>query len=141
MNSTRSFWIHRLLIISLFLNTIYSCDKIAKETDPSKIILGKWVVIQMGNWPVMEDVPNAGGYDEYLNDSIKIEYAYNPPESYPKNYWIDSLLHVRVYSQEEQRYVLHFRFKYEFFDKNQKMRLDFASGVAEYKTGIYKRIK
>jgi len=130
----------RILFLLLMLTT-FSCKKITTETDPTKIILGKWEMIEMGNWPVMEPIKNPSGYMEYLSDSIKIEYNFDPPESYQINYWIDSLLHERVYLQEEHRYVLNTRYRYDFLNKNQKMRLDFASGVAEYMTCIYQRIK
>jgi hypothetical protein len=129
----------KIILIQLLIIVAISCNKISNETDPAKIILGKWELIEMGNWPVMYPTGDPYGYMEYRPDSIKIEYIYNPPESYQLNFWIDSLLHERVYLQEEHRYVLTTRYKFEFFDRNQKMRLDFASGIAEYGTSIYKR--
>ena len=130
----------KVIVVLLILLVAISCEKISNETDPEKIILGNWKMIEQGNWPVMYPI-EPSGYMEYLPDSIKIEYNYDPPENYQINYWIDSLLHERIYLQEEHRYVLNTRYKFEFFDKNQKMRLDFASGIAEYMTCIYKRIR
>ena len=123
-----------------FLILISSCDKIEDETDPAKIIQGKWEIIEFGNWPDMEQVPDPGGYDEYSTDSIKIEHSFNPQEVMQKNYWIDSLLHERFYFQEEHRWINTGRYKYEFFDKNKRMRLDFNLGFAEFKTSIWRRI-
>lgn len=118
-----------------------SCEKIANETDPAKIIIGKWKIIEIGNWPIMETVEDPGGYDEYLPDSIKIEHSFTPPDDYMKNYWIDSLLHERVYFEAQHKWKYTGRYKYEFFDKNSKMRLEFVLGIAEYSTSIYERIK
>jgi hypothetical protein len=129
-----------LTLILLMLATI-SCEKISNETDPQKIILGKWKLIEIGNGDNMEVVPDPGGYIEYLPDSIKIEHSIDSPESFQKNFWIDSLLNERVYFQEQHRWVNTGRYRYEFFDKNKKMRLDFVLGIAELSTSIYKRIK
>jgi hypothetical protein len=130
------------ILISVFFALIaISCNKIANETDPSKIIMGKWQVIQYGNWPIMQDIPNADGYSEFKNDSVLLEIAFTPYEVYKKRYWIDSLVHEQVFDEIGNEYVTVGVFKYEFFDKNRRMRLDYAIGVAEFKTGIYKRLK
>ena len=130
-----------LFFLILLLFTFYGCEKIANETDPSKIILGKWEIIQIGNGNNLETVENPFGYIKYCPDSVKIEYASDTKEYCYIKYWIDSLLHECIYLDEEHRYVLHFCYKYEFFDKNKKMRLDFACGIAEYSTCILQRIK
>jgi|WetSurMetagenome_2_1015567.scaffolds.fasta_scaffold570139_1 hypothetical protein len=127
------------IILLLFIE--FACEKISNETDPQKIIIGKWKLIEMGNGSNLVTVDQPGGYDEYLHDSVKIEYSYYPPESTQKNYWIDSLLHERIFFPEEMRYVNTGVFKFDFFDKNQRMRLDYARGISEFSTFIYKRIK
>ncbi len=116
-----------------------SCEKIANETDPAKVILGKWEITEIGNWPNMEAVDVNGEYVKYLTDSIKIEYS---PDfgSMQKNYWIDTLLHECIYVQAEHKCFSTGQFKYEFYDKNNKMRQDIL-GPALYKTCILKRIK
>jgi hypothetical protein len=42
-------------------------DKIEIETDPTKIIIGKWEEIEIGNWPQMISI-KALGCEEYLSD-------------------------------------------------------------------------
>jgi len=121
----------KIRIVILFLCIFLACcKKISNETDPAKIILGKWVLIEFGSWPVLDPVDTHGEYVEYSRDSIKLVYQPDTKEYFKNKYWIDSVLH------EESDY-----YRFEFFDKNQKMRLDFASGLAEYPTSIWKRIK
>jgi hypothetical protein len=126
-------------VLSIIL-LIISCERIENETDPAKIIIGKWRIVEMGNWPNMEAVEQQSGYDEYLSDSIKLEYSSNSKEPMQKIYWIDSLLNECIYDQDEHRYFNTGRFKYEFFHKNNKMRLD-LKGMPIIKTFIFKRIK
>jgi hypothetical protein len=130
---------NRLLIVILSLFTLVCCERISDETDPIKIIIGKWRIIEMGNWPTMETIEETGEYIEYLSDSIKIEYT---PDigSMQKTYWIDTLLHECIYVQEEHECFSTGQFTYEFFESNKKMRQDIL-GPALYKTAIYKRIK
>ena len=129
-----------LVLVYLMLCTI-SCEKIANETDFSKIILGKWEIIQIGNGDNLETIENPFGYIEYLPDSVKIEYASDTKEYYYKIYWIDSLLHECIYLQEAHEYLITGRYEYEFYDKNKKMRLDYSNIAANYTTFIFKRIK
>jgi hypothetical protein len=117
-------------IICLLFIFMIGCEKISNETDPAKIILGKWEIIEFGSGSNRDPVDSHGEYIEYCRDSIKIVYQPDTKKYFRYKYWIDSLLH------EESDY-----FKYEFFDKNQKMRLDFASCIAEFPTSIWKRIK
>jgi len=125
----------------IFLLLLTGCEKISNEKDPAIIILGRWQLIQMGNWPVMEEIKDPNGYIEYLADSIKIERYNNPPASYQLNYWVDSLLNECIYIESGHSYVLNTKYKFEFSDGNRRMRLDFASGAAEYMTTIYRRLQ
>jgi hypothetical protein len=104
INMTSSVLIKRLIIL-LFLFSLFGCEKIANETDPSKIILGKWRLIEMGNWPNMDSYQD-DGYIKFLPDSVKIEYAPDLNEYTHKKYWIDSLLNECIFSQAENCLVL-----------------------------------
>jgi hypothetical protein len=115
----------------------FSCEKEKIETDPTKAILGKWEIIELGNWPDMESVPEATGYKEYLSDSILREFDYETQSfTFYKKYWIDSLLHVSI--TREDGFQLVFEYKY-LFDDN-KLRLDNANVIALFNTSIYKRL-
>ncbi|WP_186755653.1 hypothetical protein [Echinicola salinicaeni] len=116
-----------------------SCQKVDVEPDPAKAILGKWEIIEMGNWPNMEPVVNPVAYSEYLVDSVLRECDYEKQTYFTKKYWIDdSLLYEGIY--RENGYLLTIRYRYEFFDKNNKLRLDLqALGI--YNSFIYKRIE
>ena len=118
-------------ILFLFLCFIaFGCEKISDETDPKKIIIGKWEMIEFGSCPNVDPYDTHGEYVVYSNDSIKTTYNPESKELFRSKYWIDSLLHEGSLD-----------FKFEFFDKNQKIRLDFAKGIAEFPTSIWKRIK
>lgn len=115
----------------------YSCEKI--ETDAAKAILGKWEIIEMGNWPDMEPVEEPLAYVEYLPDSILREYEYKTKRSYFKKYWIDdSLLYECI--PREDGYQLIIRYKYQFSHKNDILRLDIQA-FAINNTSIHKRLK
>ncbi len=133
--------INTFIILSLIF-ILTSCEKISNETDPTKIILGKWEIIEMGNWPNMEPIDNSTGFKEYLPDSVLREYEYSK-QAYTlyKKYWIDSLLYECAYLEEEDRYVTIGRYTFEFFDRNRKLRLDYSNIYALYNTFIWKRTK
>jgi hypothetical protein len=130
--------IKAIFLSGFLLITAFSCKKDEKPSfDPDKAILGKWEIIEMGNWPNMEPVTEPTGYKEYLSDSILQEYEYKTGNIYIKKYWIDSLLHVGI--DREDGFQLVFEYKYEFFDN--KLRLDVTNFMMLYNTSIYKRIK
>ena len=98
-------------------------------------ILGKWEIIEIGNWPVMKPC-QANGFKEYTQDGIVrvFEYDYNNYTS-QRNYWIDSLLHESITTQDG--FELVFDYNYQFFE--DKLRLD-AKAFMIYNTTIYKQI-
>ncbi|OFY61466.1 MAG: hypothetical protein A2Y71_06410 [Bacteroidetes bacterium RBG_13_42_15] len=115
-----------------------SCEKTANETDPVKIIIGKWETIEMGNWPNMEPVEPIG-YREFLSDSVLIEYSYQTQEFKYKKYWIDSLLYECFLLENLSTCTLVRRYSFEFFDNNKKLRLDYVDIAALFNTFILKR--
>lgn len=117
----------------------FSCEKEKIETDPKKAILGKWEIVEDGNWPDLEPC-QATQYVEYLPDSLIRVYDYKTGVYiYAKEkYWIDSLYHEGVY--REDGYFLNVSYKYQFSDNNNKLRLDIQA-FAIINTFIYKRLK
>lgn len=90
-----------------------SCQKVDVEPDPAKAILGKWEIIEMGNWPNMESIVNPVAYSEYLVDSVLREYDYEKQTYFTKKYWIDdSLLYTNV--SREDGYQVKIGYKYFF---------------------------
>ena len=125
------------IILFFFLIIVLTtyCKKDKIETDPRKAILGKWELIEMGNWPQMDPVNQPNGYKEYMPDSILREYDYNTGDVFIKKYWIDSLLNVS--STNGGSPELLFQYKFEFYDN--KLRLDVTNFYMLYTTSIYKR--
>ena len=103
------------------------------DPDPSKAILGKWKVIQMGSEPI----ENSLEYKEFLQDSILREYDEKGKLSFTKKYWIDSLLHIGI--SREDGFLLTFEYEYQFHE--DKLTLEYYNFIATYNTFIYKRIK
>jgi hypothetical protein len=129
-----------LSLLTILVFTFLSCkkeDKYTPPSDPAKAILGKWEIIEQGNWPNMEPY-EATGYIEYLPDSIIGVYNYSTKEYKYSNekYWIDSLLQKSTKREDGFRLILEYR--YQFYD--DKLRLD-VNGFFIYNTSIYKRIK
>lgn len=118
--------------------TAFSCRKDPIETNPAKAILGKWEIMEIGNWPDMSPY-SASEYVEYLPDSIFRVYNYTTKEYLYSNerYWIDSVLHKSI--KREDGLILIRTFKYKFYDN--KLRLDYENMLAQFNTFIYKRIK
>lgn len=83
--------ISRLLsCLLIFSFVIPACERsIELEDNPNKIILERWEIIGMGNYPDIEPVSDPSGFVEYLPDSILQEYDYETGEYYYKKYWID----------------------------------------------------
>ena len=95
----------------------FSCEKEKIETDPKKAILGKWEIVEMGNWPNMEPIEEPLAYEEYLPDSILREYEYKTKNSYFKKYWIEGST-LLISTLREDGFELVFKYKYDFFDNN-----------------------
>mgnify|MGYP000881577431 FL=1 len=130
----------KLCIVSFGIIWIFSisCERERIETDPAKAILGKWEAIEKGNWPNLEPIIYPGGYQEYLPDSLLREYNYETGRYYYKKYKIDTLLYE--YIPRGDGFYLTLQYKYQFFDNNNKLRLDFKDIAAIYNTFIFKRI-
>lgn len=131
----------KIKIISIALASTFfwatACENEKTSIDPTKAILGKWEITEMGNWPDMEPVNEPLGYEEYLPDSVLREYEYATQKSYYKKYWIDdSLLYIGI--TREDGFLLVIRYKYQF-NTIDKLRLDIKA-LAIFNTSIYKRI-
>ena len=131
---------HIILLAGILWITT-GCEITRFEDDPAKLILGKWEIVEMGNWPGLEPYP-ALEYIEYLPDSMIGVYDYETKEyTYAKEkYWIDDSLLYRSIIREDG-YKIIIKYKHEFFDHNKKLRLDFYKILANYNTFIFKRIK
>ena len=125
------------IIFTAALIAVSGCDR--EKTDPfdsaKSAILGKWEIIELGNWPVMNTYP-ANGYNEYLPDYTVRFFDYQSQQyTSPKKYWIDSLLHESI--TREDGFELVFDYYYEFYEN--KLRLE-ARAFMTYNTSIYRRI-
>lgn len=129
------------LILSGLLLSFVGCDKNNSIIEPKNQILGKWVLIQTNDIRV-----ESTEYQEFLPDSVVRFFRLNESGHFSENiYWInDSLLFQGEISKS------HFvgnAYKYEFFDKNNKLRLipdyDHTTNinVAPIPITVYQRFK
>ena len=83
------------LLVFIVLISLCNCDtknELPSVTDPQQAILGKWEIIEKGNWPSLESYPPSG-YSEYLSDSVVRFFDYNQNQfTSQTNYWIDDRL-------------------------------------------------
>jgi hypothetical protein len=137
----RSTYLLFLATINLFLIAA-SCEKHDPlETDPSKIILGKWETIEMGNYPNMWTVENSSGYAEYLSDSGLREYSYETGEYFYKKYWIDSAILVQAVYLPDGSVMPFSHYTFKFIDKNNTLELTTYQMAAIFNSSVHKRIK
>ena len=126
------------LVVLFFLLLGAGCDKDEPlETDPSKIILGKWEMVEIGNYPNMKPVESPSGYKEYLSDSVLKVYEYETDNYSNRKYWVDTLLHEAVFYQGEQ--VLTLTFLYNFPDNNT-LDIETYNMPSIFNSEKYKRI-
>lgn len=129
------------LIFSGIVLFFTGCNKNNNIIEPENQILGKWVLIQTDDIHV-----ESTEYQEFLPDSVLRFFSFNESNHFSENiYWInDNLLYQGVISNN------HFvgeAYKYQFFDKNNKLRLipdyDHTTiiNVAPIPITVYQRIK
>ncbi len=131
-----------VLIFSVILFS-QSCKKEPFETDPQKLILGKWELVAGGNWPDdIEPLLPILGYYEYLPDSVLRYFRYEENEYvWVSKYWMnDSSLFIFMGSAPNgiefwDRYI------YEFSNGNNTLRLNLKDVLPIDDTFIYHRKK
>ncbi len=127
-----------LIIFISFLNILLFLSSCIKdkplETDPAKIILGKWSVSSYAT----NFVPNPGDYFHFLPDSILNEGNTGTGNMSTYKYWIDSLLHTKIEVDGKQ---LIWEYKYEFSDDNNELVIEHTNFYAMYNIFKLKRIR
>jgi hypothetical protein len=115
------------------------CEEEKIETTPQKAILGKWEIIEIGNWPNLYST-KASGYTEFREDLTMIYFDYELNKvttsiSYAIN---DSILFQK--SMREDGIEILFKYKYELINNKKHLRLDNTDFMAINNTSIYNRI-
>ena len=123
-------------IILIFL--LISCEK--EETiSPNDLLQGKWKIILLGNGDNLMSYETQWIY-EYYNDSLIREYdtVSNEYTSYAK-YSIDQELLIHYYIYPEDTIII--KYKYDFFENNQKLKRVHQNLISNFGTEIYERIQ
>lgn len=124
-----------LYIILIFL--LISCEK--EETiSPNDLLQGKWKVILIGNGDnlIPYEMPVIF---EYYNDSLYREFDTIMNQfTFYGTYYIDQnlLIHYNIYTDD----TLIFKYKYEFFDENRKLKTTHQNLISTFNTNVFERI-
>lgn len=123
----------RLITLVLLLA---GCKPVEIAIDPHQQILGKWETFYVGNGEYRPPITNPSGYQEFLPDSVLLEYDYAQKSTYRRKYWIDTLLHMG--SRREDGVWITFDFDCQF-DKDT-MRLERRNIWPIFSISKHKRI-
>lgn len=104
------------------------------ETDPAKIILGKWEMVNKEGSII--EFPN--GYTEYLHDSVTKSFNYKDQKYSYSKYWIDSLLHI--ITEYNVRMKIQVDYSVEFVNNNSEMILRHENLASNKNICRFKRI-
>ena len=67
-----------IICFAIILFASVGCKK--ERSNPfetaKKSIVGKWEIIEIGNWPNMDTIISPTGYKDYLPDGVLKEYEY-----------------------------------------------------------------
>ncbi|MBC8151647.1 MAG: hypothetical protein H7Z72_01920 [Bacteroidetes bacterium] len=125
------------LISLIMLVLLAGCKQVdMPPLSPQQQILGKWEITYLGNGEYRPPITKPSGYQEFLPDSVLLEYTYATKTTYRRKYWIDSLLHMGSFRQDG--FLLTEDYEYTFH-KNT-LELNFVNGSAIFYVSKYKRI-
>ncbi len=129
-----------LSLCGIVLLTILGCVKEPLETDPAKIILGKWMLVEMRGVGIEKIKPD-GSYGEYLKDSIYRFYdARDKKMNYMIYYMNDSTINVRTFIGLEGDEIWS-KALFKFSDRNDTLTTDISPWAdAMFDVFVYKRI-
>jgi len=118
-----------------------SCDKEPIETDPSKAILGKWILIEKRGMGTIKIKPN-GSHTEFLNNGIVKHYDAIDGKINSFPYFLDdSTLNVRIIYDASDGTEIWQKSLFEFSDRNNILTTDMSYWVdAWFSVYVYKRI-
>ena len=125
----------KYILATLLIAFLSSCKQEAINTDPRKQILGKWEIFYLGNGEYRPQITNPSCYQEFLPDSVLLEYDYSKKTTYRRKYWIDSLLHMG--SLRPDGIWLTFDYGLQF--NKDTMRLEKKNVLAIFHVSKYKR--
>ncbi|WP_148289431.1 hypothetical protein [Fibrella aestuarina] len=112
------------------------CKQEAMPLDPRQQILGKWETFYVGNGEYRPPIANPTGYQEFLPDSVLLEYTYADKTTYRRKYWIDSLLHMGS-MREDGVWIM---FDYDLQFNKDTMRLERKNIFSIFGVSKHKRI-
>jgi hypothetical protein len=133
INSLKNFFVYFFLFaISL------GCEEEEFKIVPQEYILGKWELVEQGNWPGLEPA-QVSGYTEYSEDSVLRFFDYKLNRyTYQSLYWINDSLLVEA-ARRDDGFLVVTKCKFQF--KQNWLRLDTYQTAATFNTFILRKIK
>ncbi|NDW12298.1 hypothetical protein D0T50_05265 [Bacteroides sp. 214] len=131
-----------LMMLPMLVLGMVACDD-NDEKDPQKVILGKWEIFAIGDWPNVNEVAAPRYYKEYFSDGTVGLYYYESKEYEMKGYKYSfdskkSFLYYHWFLDGEEINAI--QYSYKFYD--DKLRIKHINqGLHGITTHIYKRIK
>ncbi len=119
--------LHLVMLLSIVL--LPACKKELLETDPVKIILGKWEVLEYGVGDNLMTVKIPDGFHFFQEDSILLFFSYKENQyTAESKYWFaDTLLCRSTFWEIEDHpnggIEITRTHRYQFYGKNNKLRL------------------
>ncbi len=125
------------LITLITLVLLVGCKQVEMPPlPPQQQILGKWETFYLGNGEYRPPIAKPSGYQEFLPDSVLLEYDYASKTTYKRKYWIDTLLHMG--SLRQDGFLLKFDYKYRFHKDELELKLLNVSAI--FNVSKHKRI-
>lgn len=124
------------LFTTILITFFFGCKQEAISLDPRQQILGKWEIFYLGNGEERPPITNPSGYQEFLSDSVLLEYDYARKTIYKRKYWIDSLLRMGSLRGDGVWLTLN----YDLQLNKDIMRLEQKNVSAIFRVSKYKRI-
>ncbi len=116
-----------LTLLGIVLFVTLSCKKEYLETDPTKAILGKWILIEMRSGNRIEKIKPDGSYGEYLPNGIYRFYDERDKKmKYTIYYIADSTLNVRTVYDESDGMEIWQKSLFKFSDRNNTLTKDIS---------------
>lgn len=113
-----------------------SCEE-HEMINPKANTLGKWELVEQGNWPNMHPT-KPSGFTEFREDSVMLFFDYKANAyTAQSTYWVtDSLLTERVTRPDGK----HLYIRQSYVMRKSWLRLDFIDLIAMNQTAVFRRI-
>jgi len=127
----------RILLLTIMSLLYYGCEKKDIAPTPNELLQGKWKPILIGNGSHLK-FADSTYITEYYNDSLFREYD-STNNQYNGKYIINDSFLIRYEFYLEDTFVIYQ--KYEFYDNNNKLKLEHQNLLTIFMTSVFERVE